>query len=145
MNISVQAADFDLGAELSALSQGNADIGAVASFVGHVRGGEVLAMTLEHYPGMTEATLREIANEAMRRWNLYRISIIHRIGRLLPGEQIVFVGVASAHRQSAFAGCEYIVDFLKTRAPFWKYEETTGGNRWVEAKAADQNALERWR
>src|SRR2546430_2373327 len=145
MSVSVQTADFDVGAEIAALSQES--VGAVASFVGVVRGdakNEVLAMTLEHYPGMTERALEEIITLAQQRWSLYGVRVIHRIGRLLPGEKIVFVGVASSHRGDAFAACEFVMDYLKTRAPYWKKEETPRGARWVEARVSDDEAAQRW-
>ena len=136
--------DFDCGAEIAALSAGDSQAGAVASFVGLVRGGDVLAMTLEHYPGMTEKALADIIVEARRRWSLGDVTVIHRHGRLLPGEQIVFVGVASAHRGNAFAACEFIMDYLKTSAPFWKREETASGAQWVDARESDDHARARW-
>jgi len=152
----VQEADFDVGAEIAAL--GGLDGGAVASFVGLVRadklagpkvgdGGTaaVAAMTLEHYPGMTEAALTDIVSAARGRWQLLGVRVIHRVGRLLPGDRIVFVGVASSHRHDAFAACEFIMDYLKTQAPFWKKEETPQGGRWVDARASDDAALQRWR
>lgn len=143
--ISVQQADFDPGAEIAALSAGDDGAGAVASFVGLVRhDGEVVAMTLEHYPGMTEAALAGIVAQARSRWELRRVRVIHRVGRLLPGGNIVFVGVASGHRGDAFAACEFIMDYLKTRAPFWKNEETPSGGRWVDARESDDRAAERW-
>jgi len=149
--ISVQEADFDVGAEIEALSAGRADVGAVASFVGLVRadtlageGDEVSAMTLEHYPGMTEKSLEAIVAEADGRWSLLGTRVIHRFGRLVPGERIVFVGVASSHRGDAFAACEFIMDYLKTRAPFWKKEDTPAGGRWVDAREADDSAAARW-
>jgi molybdopterin synthase catalytic subunit len=147
--VSVQRADFDVGAEITALS-GEGVAGAVASFVGIVRGGEqdgqgaILAMTLEHYPGMTERALEDIVALARRRWQLSGIRVIHRTGRLLPGERIVFVGVAGRHRGEAFAACEFIMDYLKTQAPFWKKEETASGAHWVDARDSDEAALERW-
>jgi molybdopterin synthase catalytic subunit len=148
MSVSVQEADFDPGVEIGALSAGRRDVGAVASFVGLVReaneGEGVSAMTLEHYPGMTERALGEIIAEAERRWPLLGLRVIHRVGRLQPGERIVFVGVASAHRGAAFAACEFLMDYLKTRAPFWKREETPQGARWVEARDADDAAAARW-
>ena len=145
MEVSVQAADFDAGAEITALSAGDDAAGAVASFVGLVRhDGEVKTMTLEHYPGMTEQALAEIVAQAQARWQLRRVRVIHRIGRLLPGDRIVFVGVASSHRGYAFAACEFIMDYLKTRAPFWKKEETPAGGRWVDAREADGFAAQRW-
>jgi molybdopterin synthase catalytic subunit len=146
--ISIQGEDFDAGAEIAALS-GAGDSGAVASFVGLVRAGSgedaVLAMTLEHYPGMTERALGEIVEQAERRWQLGAVRVIHRIGRLLPAEQIVFVGVAARHRGEAFAACEFIMDYLKTQAPFWKKEETRQGARWVDARDSDEAALEKWK
>lgn len=143
--VSVQTDDFDTGAEIAALAAGDAGAGAVASFVGLVRqDGEVRAMTLEHYPGMTEQALAEIVAQAQSRWQLRGVKVIHRIGRLLPGERIVFVGVASAHRGDTFAACEFIMDYLKTRAPFWKKEETPAGARWVDARETDDHAALRW-
>lgn len=145
MGVSVQAEDFDVGAETAALGSGRADVGAVASFVGLVRGGEdFIAMTLEHYPAMTAKALDEIVAQAGARWPLIDVRVIHRIGRLLPGERIVFVGVASSHRGAAFEACEFIMDFLKTRAPFWKKEETRAGVHWVDARESDEAAAERW-
>jgi len=151
MSVSVQEADFDVGAETAALSAGRLDVGAVATFVGLVRadklsgaGSEVSAMTLEHYPGMTEKSLEAIIAEAGGRWQLQGVRVIHRFGRLLPGDRIVFVGVASAHRGDAFAACEFIMDYLKTRAPFWKKEDTPEGGRWVDAREADDAAAARW-
>lgn len=144
MSVSVREADFDAGAEMLALAEGRDDAGAVASFVGRVRGGEVTAMTLEHYPGMTERALEALEAAARARWPLAAVRIVHRIGRLLPGEQIVFVGVASAHREAAFQACSFIMDRLKTDAPFWKKEDTPAGPRWVEARACDEAAAARW-
>lgn len=146
MSVSVQTEDFDLASETAALTRGRSDCGAVASFVGLVRGASdgVSAMTLEHYPGMTERALAQIEAQAIERWQLASVRIIHRVGRLLPGEQIVFVGVASSHRGEAFAACEFIMDYLKTRAPFWKKEETPTGARWVDARESDDNAATRW-
>ena len=151
MGVSVQEADFDVGAETAALSAGRLDVGAVATFVGLVRadklsgaGSEVSAMTLEHYPGMTEKSLDAIIAEAGGRWQLQGVRVIHRFGRLLPGDRIVFVGVASAHRGDAFAACEFIMDYLKTRAPFWKKEDTPEGGHWVDAREADDSAAARW-
>ncbi|MDG4717493.1 MULTISPECIES: molybdopterin synthase catalytic subunit MoaE [Thalassospira] len=147
--VSVQQADFDPGAELSALTDGRADIGAAVSFVGLVRdihgGDQVSALTLDHYPGMTERELEKIAGEAESRWPLDAIRIVHRFGRMLPGERIVLVIVLSAHRRAAFEACDFIMDFLKTRAPFWKREETPDGDdKWVEAKASDDADAHRW-
>ena len=148
MKILVQREAFDLGAEVAAMSQGRTDIGAVASFVGLARdmneGSGVQAMTLEHYPGMTEKALAALVDEANARWTLLDTTVIHRIGRLLPGDPIVLVVVASQHRGEAFAACEFIMDYLKTRAPFWKKEETLQGERWVEARASDDAAAARW-
>lgn len=142
----VQEADFDVGQETAALSSGCLKVGAVASFVGLVRGSEagVTAMTLEHYPGMTEAALTDIVSQARQGWPLLAVRVIHRVGRLVPGEQIVFVGVASSHRGAAFQACEFIMDYLKTRAPFWKREETPEGSRWVDARESDDAAAARW-
>jgi molybdopterin synthase catalytic subunit len=146
--IRVQREDFDVGAELEALSRGNTRIGGVASFVGLVRdmgGGErVTAMTLDHYPGMTERKLAEIEMEAHRRWPLDASLIIHRYGRLEPGDRIVLVATASPHREAALAACHFLIDWLKTKAPFWKSEETPAGERWVEAHAEDETAEKRW-
>ncbi|MRR51678.1 MAG: molybdopterin synthase catalytic subunit MoaE [Rhodocyclaceae bacterium] len=142
--VSVQEDDFDLSTEVAALSAGRDDVGAVASFVGLVRGGEVAEMSLEHYPGMTEKALTEIVAEAEKRWTLLGVRVIHRIGRLPPGAQIVLVAVASSHRQEAFAACEFIMDYLKTQAPFWKKETTPEGGRWVDARESDESALRRW-
>ncbi len=148
IKIAVQTATFDLGVEVNAISRGRTDIGAIASFVGlardHNDGSGVAAMTLEHYPGMTEKTLAELVADAQSRWTLLDVTLIHRVGRLLPGDPIVLVVVASSHRGEAFAACEYIMDALKTRAPFWKKEETAGGERWVEARASDAAAAARW-
>lgn len=142
--VSVQTADFDAGAEMAALS--SSSVGAVASFVGRVRDadGSLIAMTLEHYPGMTEKALHQIIAAALARWRLAHVRIIHRVGRLLPGEQIVFVGVSSAHRGEAFAACEFVMDYLKTRAPFWKKEETATGAYWVDARESDDAAAAKW-
>jgi molybdopterin synthase catalytic subunit len=149
MKIRVQSEAFDLGAEVDAMRAGRTDIGAIASFVGLARdlneGSGVAAMTLEHYPGMTEKALATLVDEANSRWSLLDVSVIHRVGRLMPGDPIVLVAVASSHRGEAFAACEFIMDFLKTRAPFWKKEETPDGERWVEARASDDAAAERWR
>jgi len=136
MRISVQREDFDAGAEMRALSR-DPKVGAIASFVGVVR---EVAMTLEHYPGMTEKALRKIVAEAGSRWQVLECTVIHRVGELKPTDQIVLVAVASSHRGDAFAACEFIMDYLKTRAPFWK-KEAAG---WVEARAADDEAAERW-
>jgi molybdopterin synthase catalytic subunit len=144
MSVSVQEADFDVGAEIEALTVGSTDVGAVASFVGLVRGGTIKSMTLEHYPAMTGKALDDIVAEARRRWELLGVRVIHRVGRLLPGDRIVLVVVSSTHRQSAFAACEFIMDYLKTQAPFWKREETAAGSHWVDARESDDDALRRW-
>jgi molybdopterin synthase catalytic subunit len=140
MKISVQANDFDVGLEIAGIS-GKNNVGAVASFVGLVR---EVAMTLEHYPGMTERAIRKIVEEARSRWQVMDCTVIHRYGELEPNDRIVLVAVASAHRGDAFAACEFIMDYLKTQAPFWKKEQTAQGARWVEAKASDDHAAERW-
>lgn len=146
--IRVQREDFDVGAEIERLTQGQHGIGGIVSFLGVVRDGSgesrIGAMTLEHYPGMTEKMLGEIEAEARRRWRLEASLIIHRYGRLEPGERIVLVVTAAAHRQAAFEACEFLVDWLKTKAPFWKLEETAAGPRWVEAQSGDDEAAERW-
>ena len=146
--IRVQDLDFDIGAEITALRAGRSDIGAIAAFAGivrdHASSSEVSAMTLEHYPGMTERELERIENEAHSRWPLLASTIIHRVGRLLPGENIVLVAVASAHREAAFAAAQFLMDYLKTEAPFWKREEMGEGERWVEERAADREAASRW-
>jgi molybdopterin synthase catalytic subunit len=146
--IKVQREDFDVGAELAALTGGRTDIGGVATFIGLVRdvGGDapVGAMTLEHYPGMTEKQLATIEAEARRRWPLQASLIIHRYGRLAPGERIVLVATASAHRQAALEACAFLIDWLKTQAPFWKLEETPAGAQWVAARDSDDAAAQRW-
>ncbi|GLK87828.1 molybdopterin synthase catalytic subunit MoaE [Pseudomonas turukhanskensis] len=148
MAIRVQTAAFDPGQELNAMHAANAGVGAVVSFVGYVRdfndGRDVSGMFLEHFPGMTEKALGKIADEARQRWPLLKVQVIHRIGRLEPGEPIVFVATTSAHRQAAFDACAFIMDYLKTRAPFWKQEDTPEGPRWVEGKCSDKDAAERW-
>lgn len=149
MPIRIQEKDFDISAEIAALRKGDARVGAVASFLGTVRdmndGSQVKEMALEHYPGMTEKALEEIASQAKARWNIYDTLVIHRIGPLLPEDQIVLVVVTSAHRGEAFAACEFIMDYLKTAAPFWKKENTPEGARWVDARVSDDIALERWK
>lgn len=146
--IRVQPEDFDVGVEIAKLRAGNARIGAVASFVGVCRdlndGSAVAEMTLEHYPGMTEKALEAIAREARDRWDVIDIAMVHRIGPMRPTDQIVLVIVTSAHRGEAFAACEFLMDYLKTRAPFWKKERTPEGDRWVDARASDDTAAERW-
>lgn len=147
--IRVQRDDFDVGAELDALTRGKTGIGAVTSFVGLVRdiaGDKTIgAMTLEHYPGMTERQLDAIEAEARKRWPLDAVLIIHRYGRLEPGDRIVLVATASSHRDAAFESCHFLIDWLKTKAPFWKLEETPEGARWVEAQASDDAAAKRWK
>jgi len=147
--VKVQAGDFDVGRELDALTAGRRDVGAVASFVGLVRdandGHAIQGMTLEHYPGMTEKALEDICAQAHARWDLLATLVIHRVGPLAPGDRIVLVGVASGHRGEAFAACEFIMDYLKTRAPFWKKEDTPQGGRWVDARESDDEAAERWK
>ena len=140
MKISIQREDFDAGIEIRKIS-GNGKVGAIASFVGVVR---EVPMTLEHYAGMTEREIGKIVEEAARRWAVMDATVIHRYGELAPTEQIVLVAVASAHRGDAFAACEFIMDYLKTRAPFWKKEQREEGARWVEARAADDEAAQRW-
>ena len=148
MSVRVQTEDFDVSQEMLVLRQKNPKIGAVASFVGVVRdlndGDEVSALTLEHYPGMTERSLEEIVSEAKSRWNIYDALIIHRVGTLLPLDQIVLVLVTSAHRGESFKACEFLMDYLKTRAPFWKKEQTSSGERWVDARTTDSVAAMRW-
>jgi molybdopterin synthase catalytic subunit len=146
--IRVQAELFDPAMELAGFARGRTDVGGVASFTGFVRdehGGEpVAAMTLEHYPGMTERQLAAIEAEARERWPLLDALVIHRYGRMLPGEPIVLVATASAHRAAALEACAFLIDWLKTRAPFWKLEESGQGERWVEARASDEAAARRW-
>lgn len=149
MRIDVQQACFDPGERLNQLHADQLGVGAVVGFVGYVRdyneGDPVAGMWLEHYPGMTEKALAGIVEQAMARWPLLDVQVLHRVGQLDPGEPIVFVGVASAHRQAAFEANAFIMDYLKTRAPFWKRESTPGGERWVEARDSDELALSRWK
>ena len=149
MTVKIQSADFDISAEIAALRKNNPKIGAVASFIGVVRdvndGGAVAEMTLEHYPGMTEKAIEEIIVQAKGRWQVLDALVIHRVGTLKPTDQIVLVIVTSGHRGDAFAACEFIMDYLKTRAPFWKKEQTPQGARWVEARAGDDDAAARWK
>ena len=149
MTVRIQTEDFEIGAEIAALRRANPAVGAVASFVGIVRdvneGAAIEAMTLEHYPGMTERSIDEIITQARGRWNILDVLVIHRVGTLRPLDQIVLVIVTSGHRGDAFAACEFIMDYLKTRAPFWKKEQTSAGARWVDARASDDMAAERWR
>lgn len=146
--IRVQAEPLDVPAALAAFAAGRTDVGGIATFVGVVRGehgGEpVLAMTLEHYPGMTERELARIEAEARRRWPLQDSLVVHRVGRMLPGEAVVLVATASAHRAAALDACAFLIDWLKTKAPFWKLEETPSGERWVDARASDDAAAARW-
>jgi molybdopterin synthase catalytic subunit len=148
MTIRVQRENFDIGAEITRLGREGRDVGGIASFVGIVRGGDgpdaIGAMTLEHYPGMTEKELMRIEAEARSRWPISASLIVHRYGRLEPGDNIVLVIAASRHRQAAFEACEFLVDWLKTKAPFWKNEETAGGGKWVDAREADDAAAARW-
>ena len=149
MPIKIQESDFDLSAEIAALRKGDPRVGAVVSFLGAVRdmndGSQVKSMTLEHYPGMTEKALQEILDQAKARWDIYQTLVIHRVGPLLPEDQIVLVAVSSAHRGEAFAACEFIMDYLKTAAPFWKKEDTPEGSRWVDARVTDEVALSKWK
>jgi molybdopterin synthase catalytic subunit len=148
MTVRVQTADFDVSHELAMLRGGDPRVGAVAAFIGTVRDvndeATVAALTLEHYPGMTEKALVHIIEEAKARWDILDALVIHRVGELLPADQIVLVGVTSAHRGEAFAACEFVMDYLKTRAPFWKKEATPKGVRWVDARASDDDAAARW-
>lgn len=149
MPVRIQKEDFDTGREIAALRQDNPKIGAIASFIGVVRdvndGDKIAAMTLEHYPGMTEKAIAEIIEQAKSRWSIFDGLVIHRIGQLQPLDQIVLVVVTGAHRGDAFAACEFIMDYLKTRAPFWKKEQTPDGARWVESRVSDDIAAESWR
>ncbi|MDE2092831.1 MAG: molybdopterin synthase catalytic subunit MoaE [Burkholderiales bacterium] len=146
--VTVQTADFDLGAEVAALRAGDPAVGAVASFIGTVRdrndGQGVSSMELEHYPGMTERAIEAMIDEAQRRFDLRGARVIHRVGLLQPGDQIMMVAVACAHRGQAFQACEFLMDYLKTQAPFWKKEQTPEGARWVDARSSDDAALARW-
>lgn len=148
MTVKVQEQDFDVGAEIQAMRLARKDTGAIASFIGQVRdlneGDHVSAMTLEHYPGMTEKALEKIVEQAKARWDIFDALLIHRIGELKPTDQIVLVVVSGAHRGEAFAACQFIMDYLKTEAPFWKKEQTASGERWVEAKVTDDEARDRW-
>lgn len=147
--IRVQQADFNLTDEYDALRADCPKIGAITTFVGLMRdfneGDNVSSLFLEHYPGMTENVLEDIRQQAMERWSLQQVRIVHRVGDLHPSDQIVFVGVSSAHRGDAFSACEFIMDFLKTQAPFWKREQTSEGSRWVEARQSDDDAADRWK
>ena len=146
--VTIQSQDFDLGAEVAALRAGNAAVGAVAAFVGTVRdrndGSGVASMELEHYPGMTERAIETMIDDAVQRFGIDGARVVHRIGLLQPLDQIMMVAVTSAHRGSAFQACEFLMDYLKTQAPFWKKEQTPAGARWVDARVADDAALQRW-
>ena len=148
MPVRVQKEDFDAGVEIAKLREGNPKVGAVASFIGIVRdlneGDAVATLTLEHYPGMTEKSLEEIVTQARERWDIYDALVVHRVGTLSPLDQIVLVVVTSAHRGESFKACEFLMDYLKTQAPFWKKEVTPTGARWVDARASDDAAAERW-
>ena len=148
MTVRVQTDDFDAGAEIAQLRLADRGIGAIAVFVGTVRDvngdATVSALTLEHYPGMTESALAEIVDAAKARFDVRDVLVVHRVGTLVPGDQIVLVVVTSGHRGMAFQACEYVMDFLKTRAPFWKKEQRPDGERWVEARASDDEAASRW-
>ena len=148
MPVRVQEADFDLSSEISVFRAARPEIGAIAAFVGLVRdinvGSAVSSLTLEHYPAMTQKALQDIVAQARQRWDIIDALVIHRVGRLQPMDQIVLVAVASAHRGEAFHACEFIMDYLKTQAPFWKQEQTPEGTRWVEAKTSDDSAAKRW-
>jgi molybdopterin synthase catalytic subunit len=144
--IRVQRQDFDPGSEIAALQDKHGITGGIASFIGLVRGDDGLsAMTLDHYPGMCEREIAEHIAKAKARWPIIGVRVVHRVGRLTPGERIVFVGVASSHRQAAFQAAEFLMDYLKTRAPFWKLEERNSGATWVEARAQDDESVKRWR
>ncbi len=147
-SIRIEEKDFDISSEIAALRKGDPRVGAVVTFLGTVRdmndGSQVKGMTLEHYPGMTEKALQEILDQAKTRWDIYQTLVIHRVGPLLPEDQIVLVVVTSAHRGEAFAACEFIMDYLKTAAPFWKKEDTSEGARWVDARVTDDAAMARW-
>jgi len=144
MTVRIQREDFDIGVEIAQLTRGRTGIGAVATFTGICRDDGIAAMTLEHYPGMAEAEIVRHVEEAQTRWPLLGVAVIHRHGRLAPGENIVLVVTASSHREAAFAAAEFLMDYLKTRAPFWKKEERTEGTGWVEARQIDAAAAERW-
>ena len=149
MTVRIQTADFDLSTEIAALRSGDLQVGAIVSFVGTVRdmneGSQVNSMELEHYAGMTEKALADIIVEAKSRWSIHEALVIHRIGKMLPGEQIVLVAVTGQHRGEAFTACEFIIDYLKTAAPFWQKEATPPGEHWVDARSTDDEAMARWR
>ena len=143
--VRIQHADFDPGEEIAKLGDAAGSVGAIATFTGLVRGdGGLIAMTLDHYPGMCESEIGAHVAEAKKRWPLLAVRIVHRVGRLTPGERIVFVGVSSSHRQAAFEACEFLMDYLKTRAPFWKLEERASGSNWVAARDQDDQSAKRW-
>ena len=148
MTVRLQREDFDAAAEAAALTRGRTDVGAIVTFTGLCRGAEsgepIAALTLEHYPGMTEAALQDIAEQAHARWRLLHTTIVHRVGTMAPTDQIVMVAVTSAHRGQSFQACEFLMDYLKTQAPFWKKEVTPEGARWVDARVSDDQALARW-
>jgi len=144
LTVRIQREDFDIGAEIVALTKGRTDVGAVATFTGICRGDGVAAMTLEHYPGMAEAEIERHVEDARARWPLLGVTVIHRHGRFLPGDNIVLVVATSSHREAAFAAAEFLMDYLKVSAPFWKKEERAGQAAWVDAKKADDAAAERW-
>jgi molybdopterin synthase catalytic subunit len=148
VTIRIQQADFDIAREIAALTEGRSDIGAVVTFSGICRGAEggdaIAALTLEHYPGMAEAEIARHAEAAASRWPLTGLTVIHRVGRITPGENIVLVATSSAHRQAAFEAAEFLMDYLKTHAPFWKREESAAGTNWVDAREHDDAAAERW-
>ncbi len=147
-SVRVQEQDFDLSTEVADLRSHTAEVGAIASFVGVVRdtnlASDIQAMELEHYPGMTEKSIQDIIDQACERWQIYGVTVIHRIGKLNPTDQIVLVAVSSMHRGDAFSACEFIMDYLKVNAPFWKKEHTPEGARWVDARCSDDSAAERW-
>ena len=147
-SIRVQSDDFDISSELEQLRSSSSQVGAIVTFVGVVRdlneGSDIVSMELEHYPGMTERSIEKIVSQAAERWALLGATVIHRIGRLSPADQIVLVAVSSLHRGESFAACEFIMDYLKTQAPFWKKELTSSGERWVDARSSDQTAAKRW-
>jgi len=147
-DVRIQTEDFDLSIEMAQLRAGNAKVGAIVNFVGTVRdlneGASVAEMELEHYPGMTEQSIQAIIDQAKQRWPIYHALVIHRVGPLKPMDQIVLVAVTSPHRGEAFSACEFIIDYLKTEAPFWKKEQTPGGARWVDARTSDDDALRKW-
>ena len=145
-DVRIQSEDFDPGSETSALTEGRSDVGAVVTFVGVVRGDDELkTMRLEQYPAMTSREIENHIKEAEARWPLLRVRVVHRVGELKPGENIVFVGVASSHRRAAFEAAEFLMDYLKTNAPFWKFEERNEDGNWVESRCEDKEALKRWR